>query len=428
MEESRARVLETVPCTRRERKEVEELEKFRRLGMKIGRWFGRRPVGEEQDDEPHHNGYTICGGASSKDEAESTNKPRTRFVYGQQAKDEPEEVEDVYAKSRNMVLGYLAILVIFVVAVALIGASLRGGQVVKNEPTTSTASSGGSPAVMTAGEEDEFVIDMPRRDGNRLNADGVKVEDDAEAFRAQIAEQAMHDPLTLWVYYNFSPLGLIDPIENPAELCKDGRIEDGNIYSEEGEKRYNDWLVLWNVADIASVSEIKFQSANTGVVGTQVTQSPGVAGVDKAGYDIAYEDAQGNTVGEHSALERCTQPTGGRPGIPTGPTDNDLQPKSSNPDDYKQPGDGDERDSGTGSRPKSTVTTPAETTPPDVVTSLPGGGGVVDTPTNPPGSESGVTAPGVTEPVEESVPEPEEGVNPTDGSANTGDPGLPVGF
>lgn len=116
--------------------------------------------------------------------------------------------------------------------------------------------------------------------------------------------------------------------------------------------------------------------------------------------------------------------------VPVIPTDDDegLEPKSSNPADYKQPGDGQERDSGTGTRPKSTVTTPAETTPPEVVTKVVGGGGVVDTPTNPPGSESGVTAPGATESVEESVPEPEEGVNPDDGSANTGDPGLPAGF
>jgi len=110
--------------------------------------------------------------------------------------------------------------------------------------------------------------------------------------------------------------------------------------------------------------------------------------------------------------------------------DDGLKPKSSNPADYKQPGDGNERDSGTGTRPPSKVTTPAEATPPVVVTEKPGGGGVVDTPTNPPASESGVVAPGATPvaPGAPPAPEPEVGVNPTDGSANTGDPGLPAGF
>ncbi|MFZ2991965.1 MAG: hypothetical protein WA087_03840, partial [Candidatus Saccharimonadales bacterium] len=70
-----------------------------------------------------------------------------------------------------------------------------------------------------------------------------------------------------------------------------------------------------------------------------------------------------------------------------------LTPKSSNPKDYKKPGDGNEKDSGKGTKPKATVNTPAETTPPKVETSKTGGGGVIDTPTNKPGSETGVTAP-----------------------------------
>ncbi len=124
--------------------------------------------------------------------------------------------------------------------------------------------------------------------------------------------------------------------------------------------------------------------------------------------------------------------------VPIIPTDNGdgdedddgLKPKSSNPADYKQPGDGNERDSGTGTRPPSKVTTPAEATPPAVVTEKPGGGGVIDTPTNPPASESGVTAPGATEPepADEPVPETEGGLNPDDDSGNSGEPGLPAGF
>jgi len=45
-----------------------------------------------------------------------------------------------------------------------------------------------------------------------------------------------------------------------------------------------------------------------------------------------------------------------------------LTEKSSNSNDYKQPGDGTEKDSGTGTKPKATISTPAESTPPKVET------------------------------------------------------------
>lgn len=118
------------------------------------------------------------------------------------------------------------------------------------------------------------------------------------------------------------------------------------------------------------------------------------------------------------------------PSVPPGKTDNVLTPKSSNPKDYKQPGDDSTKDSGTGTKPKvPVVTTPAESTPPTVITSQTGSSGVVDTPTNKPSSETGVTAPGATPPVSTTpVPSPEPGVNPAPSSGsdkNTGDQGSP---
>lgn len=84
----------------------------------------------------------------------------------------------------------------------------------------------------------------------------------------------------------------------------------------------------------------------------------------------------------------------GEPGEPPAPcppgeTPNDngvcVVPKSADPADYEYP---------EAKPPVPQVTTPAETTPPVVDTEVTGGRGVVDTPTNPPGSETGVTAPG----------------------------------
>lgn len=64
-----------------------------------------------------------------------------------------------------------------------------------------------------------------------------------------------------------------------------------------------------------------------------------------------------------------------------------VTPKSKDPKDYTYP---------PGKPPVPKVTTPAKDKPPVVDTQKTGGGGVVDTPTNTPGSESGVTAPGAT--------------------------------
>lgn len=72
-----------------------------------------------------------------------------------------------------------------------------------------------------------------------------------------------------------------------------------------------------------------------------------------------------------------------------------VVPKSSDPTHYRQPGDGGKgADVGTGTKSPVTVTTPAEAAPPSVVTSVPGGGGAVDTSTSAPTSEAGVPASG----------------------------------
>lgn len=73
-----------------------------------------------------------------------------------------------------------------------------------------------------------------------------------------------------------------------------------------------------------------------------------------------------------------------------------VAPKSSNPKDYRQPGDGGKgADVGVGTKPKATVTTPAETTPAAVTTTTQtGGGGTTDSSTATLGSQSGLTAQG----------------------------------
>jgi len=84
--------------------------------------------------------------------------------------------------------------------------------------------------------------------------------------------------------------------------------------------------------------------------------------------------------------------------------------KSSNPNDYQRPGTDNTTDSGHGTKPKVSETHPADANPPIVSTAKVGGGGVVDTPTNHPGSETGVTAPKAKPaPITPPAPKPNEG-------------------
>lgn len=207
-----------------------------------------------------------------------------------------------------------------------------------DKPTPSATATTTAPTTATSPAPTglaDFVISMPRRDGNRLNADGVDpaIRGNAEAFRKQIAEQAKHDPLTLYHYWMASPYGKADPLENETVLAKDGRVENGNVYSPKGEEVYRKWSALWNdpvLTQISAVSEIKHQGFNTGVTPEQKPgSSPGVSGTDKSGYDVDYRGGDGASVGAHSALDRCTQPTYGdkTPDVPVGQTDNDLYSK-----------------------------------------------------------------------------------------------------
>lgn len=97
-----------------------------------------------------------------------------------------------------------------------------------------------------------------------------------------------------------------------------------------------------------------------------------------------------------------------------------VTPKSSNPADYRQPGDdGKGDDVGVGKKPVvAPVTTAPESAPPPVKTEQTGGGGVVDTPTNTPGSETGVQAPGATP-----APTTPPATTPNEGGSNDGEVG-----
>ena len=216
-------------------------------------------------------------------------------------------------------------------------------------------------------------------------------------------------------------------------------VADGCL-SQEGQAVYN------KLAGIFSVSTFEEAQApengyNSGINNGNlvISPEPGIRGDLRA---IKITTPDGKVV---YIMVRCGNVVydAPPPGVPPGTTDNPppvtppevcppdqvrnvngvcVTPKSSNPDDYKKPGDDNTTDSGTGTKPRvPTVTTPPESSPPPVNTSVVGGGGVVDTPTNTPGTETGVTAPDAapapTTPTP--VPSPEPTVNP--GPDNSGE-------
>lgn len=236
----------------------------------------------------------------------------------------------------GVLVGAIALALLFIVPLAMSSDS-------NAEPVNNAASS--DPATPSDTEKNDFVIDMPKRDGNRLNADGVPTETqgDAEAFRDFIAAQAERDPLTLYSYYMASPLGETKPLENEAVLAKDGRLENGNEYSKLGKEAYEEWLAIWDSpmsANITAKDEITFGGVNTGVNGTTVVQDEGGAGTSEiSGYDISYKNALNQTVKEHSALNRCTQVTYGTPQVHLPPGGGDTpEDEKKNPalDPYPQ--------------------------------------------------------------------------------------------
>lgn len=231
----------------------------------------------------------------------------------------------------------------------------------------------------------------------------------SDAQRTVLLEESGKDAFVLAVWTH--AFGLYEDPKQWEELV------DGDCLSSEGVKLHN------QLEGVLSASGTTFEEAEAPANGFNSGVHDGVYGVasdqgvngDRKAIKVTLKD--GTVV---YIMVRCGNPVfPGKPGLPEVPTDNPPTPtppgntpKSSDPNDYRRPGDGGKgQDVGTGTKPVvPEVTTPAETTPPQVETSKPGGGGVVDTPTKPPGSETGVTAPGATPPPSTpSAPPPNEG-------------------
>lgn len=233
-----------------------------------------------------------------------------------------------------------------------------------------------------------------------------------------------HDASTLRFY---AELFNIKDLPPKAEMLN----ADGTCLSEAGRQVHHDLTVVMNASG-QKFGEAPAGAWNTGVDqnGNPVVDSqPGIRGNRKA---VVYTLPDGTKV---IIMVRCGNPAlPKKPDLPDGDTDNPeckyncnpppkcppgqvgtppncLTPKSDDPDDYVYP-DG---------KPPVGNPGPADNTPPDVDTDQDGGGGVKDTPTNPPGSETGGNAPGADPPRDNPPSQPPEG---GDGSGNNDNDGT----
>jgi hypothetical protein len=210
---------------------------------------------------------------------------------------------------------------------------------------------------------------------------------------------------------------------------------DGKLWANDKAQELVEQLTVWTqTARSITTGTIESTGWNTGIDGNAMTTESGVTGDDRKGIIIV--TAEGETV---AILARCGNLVfPGQPSVPEGPTDNGLQPKSPNKEDYQRPGTDSTTDSGVGEKPPVTVTEPVESVPQDPFNEVRGNTGIVDSITSKPGSESGLTAPGANPPATGGnqgyiIPAPEVGANPApvegeEEGANEGDPGLPDGF
>ena len=198
---------------------------------------------------------------------------------------------------------------------------------------------------------------------------------------------------------------------------------DGTCLSDEGQQLHAQLEgALKTYGTSIALGEAPANGHNSGVSDGVfgVESTPGVGG-DRTAVVITMPDGTKVYI-----MVRCGNIVyEGKPPLPEVPTDNPkcppgetknpngvcVAPKSDDPADYRDPGDGGKgQDVGTGTKPPATETRPVRPTPDPVETSKPGGGGVVDSPTLPEDAESGGTAPGATPPPTTApTPPPNEG-------------------
>lgn len=317
------------------------------------------------------------------------------------SKNKTKEVSN--SKSKNIMIAIVALAVVIIVLVLIIlGLNNNSNSNKSSSSTTTTTASSHSTWKMVESNYEDY----------RWLSDGVpEIEDaktDADAASAANAwlQKSKTDPnLIIGAYQYFLNSDNKKPIIKKEELMTtDGWATDKAV-------QLVIELQLFLGQSKVSTEKAPANAYNSGINnGTVVaSKNPGITG-NRAAIKVVSSDGK-----IYWILRRCGNiVTPNKPPIPSGETDEKLTPKSSDPKDYKKPGDDSKTDAGTGSKPKvPAVTTSAEAEPP-----------VVKTGSDKPDDEITSSSSGTTS--RTIIPPVESGVNPSSGT-NTSDPGNPWG-
>lgn len=300
-------------------------------------------------------------------------------------------------------LGF-ALLGTLVTAVAADGGSFGGnsGAMVRG--------SSPSPSALPASCPEGFRVKLDPNKGAKLISKGVSPKN--ETMRKEVAQKAKEDPRVFFVYLQASPLASKYKFRDSMAIAP---TKNGMCYKPAGIAAYKEWSVLWSVA-LLQDKPLPANGTNTGAKpkGTSFQQHGTIP--KGKGVWVTYRDANGRVVGGHWVRRECGNvvtpgPIAGIPGKPPGAPDIVLNPKSGNAADYKYP---------EGKPPVGAPAGSAQGTPEQPRQNAPGGGGVNDNPTNHPGSEAGIPAPGAS-PNRPPPPPAESPAPPTESPAPPGD-------
>lgn len=261
---------------------------------------------------------------------------------------------------------------------------------------------------------------------NKLYVEGLKVIQDAQLGKSSENNEKALEALQMYRNKKIYLLDIAKSELSPdawAKVDPNAISDTGSCANEATNKLYQDVIFEVMHSDV-SIENLPSPSTwyNSGLEKGKIVVDgqKGITGNVKA---IVVRHRDGRVT---AYLARCGNPVHkDQKGHEKGDTDehhHHLTPpppppnhKSSNPNDYQRPGTDNTTDSGHGTKPKVSETHPADANPPIVSTAKVGGGGVVDTPTKKPGSETGVTAPAA-KPAPTTPPAPK----PNEGGTNNG--------
>lgn len=165
--------------------------------------------------------------------------------------------------------------------------------------TVATTSTTATTATTTAAAPASvcYAVKLDENVGSNVLSKGIS--QDTEKGRQQVLAAAKQDPRVLMLFYNASPLGKVSPIATATDIAP---IKDGACYTARGVEAYDEWSVLYKVANLAP-AKLPATGYNTGVNGEPFqVQGRIPAGT---GTEVKYVDSNGKVIDKNLIRNEC---------------------------------------------------------------------------------------------------------------------------